>query len=277
MLAGASASPSIAQSVTSPAVLPDTLPATLPDTMPVAKLVAQPSDGHVEVGVTYHRLTADLGTLRQLFIRGALRTDEKNVWQGEVVGQRQFGDQGSFYGLSNTHVFTPNVYVITAAGASSGGFFLPRFRAGLTVGRKWLPHSLVTTAGVGYLEWKDAHRDAQLLLGVLYYFRVPLVLESGVTWNRSMPGSVISRYQYLAATQGRDRERLIIARIETGNEAYQLISEGAPIADFRSSGVSLGIRQWVRRRWGLAGKMEWYANPSYRRHGVTIGGFIQLE
>lgn len=244
---------------------------------PLSPLGAQPSTGYVEAGSARYRQTADLGDMRQVYLRTAVRTNQRDVWQGELQHQQAFGDQGLFVGATNTHTFSPDFYTILSAGTSSGGFFLPRGRVGLTLARTWLPGALVTTVGASYLQWKDDHRDTQFSLGALYYFGTPLVVEAGATWNRSRPGSVLSRNQFLAATLGRERERYLIARIATGNEAYQLISGGRPIVDFRSSGGSLGIRQWVRRTWGVSGTVEAYTNPFYDRRGVTIGAFIQRE
>ncbi len=237
----------------------------------------QSHDGYVEAGATYHRLTANLGTMQQLYLRGAAHTDSSDVWQGEIVGQREFGDKGVFYGLTNTRSLGPRVYSIASVGASGGAFFLPRYRGGLTLAYKWLPHSLVTTAGAGYIAWKDAHRDTQWSAGAIYYFGVPLVVETGVSWNRSTPGNLTSRYQFVAATAGRERVRYLFARIAGGHESYQLIAPGKPIADFRSSSVSGGVRQWVKRRWGLTVSGERYSNPSYRRSGITAGAFAQIE
>ena len=129
------------------------------------------------------------------------------------------------FGVANTHTFNQDWFVFTAAGTSVGGFFLPRFRADVSVSRKWLQaRRLVTTVGGGYHVAKDAHRDYSVAAGASTYFPAPVIVEGGVTWNNSTPGGVVSRYQFLAVTQGRERERYIIVRVAGGHEAYQLIA-----------------------------------------------------
>jgi len=130
------------------------------------------------------------------------------------VDQREFGDAGIFLGVANTHTFNQDWFAYTAAGTSLGGFFLPRFRANATVSRKWLPvRRLVTSVGGGYNAAKDAHHDYSVAAAAVYYFPSPVIVEGGVSWNNSTPGGVLSRYQFLAVTQGRERERYIVLRV----------------------------------------------------------------
>ena len=103
-----------------------------------------------------------------------------------------------------------------------------------------------------------------------------MIVEGGVTWNNSMPGGVLSRYQFLAVTQGRERERYIVVRVAGGHEAYQLIAPTSPIADFASRSASLTVRQWLNPGWGLSLGAEIYSNSSYTRSAVTFGAFRQF-
>jgi YaiO family outer membrane protein len=210
-------------------------------------------------------------------LRGLVHAGPSDVWAGEVVDQREFGDAGIFLGAANTHTFNQDWYAFTAAGTSVGGFFLPRFRANATISRKWLPaRQLVTTMGGGYYAAKDAHRDYSVATGAVYYFSAPVIVEGGVTWNDSTPGGVVSRYQFFAVTQGRERERYIVVRVAGGHEAYQLIAPTSPIADFVSHSASLTVRQWVNPGWGISLGAEFYSNSSYTRSAVTFGAFRQF-
>jgi len=247
-------------------------------TVAPAAATAQANDGFVEAGASSHHMSAGLGSMQQEYLRVVYRARTRDLWNGEIVREREFGDRGVFFGLTNTHTINDLWYTTASAGTSAGGFFFPRFRAGLTIARKWPQvRGLVTTAGAGYFAWKDAHRDAQLSAGALYYFTIPLVAEAGVSWNRSSPGSVVSRYQYVAVTQGQSRRRYLTLRVAGGREAYQLIAPSRPIADFRSGGVAAGVRQWITPRWGVAATAERYSNPSYLRRGLTLGAFYQME
>jgi YaiO family outer membrane protein len=236
-----------------------------------------PLRGEVSTAGSFHTLSGSLQSWTFVQLRGLVHAGSSDVWAGEIVGQREFGDAGVFLGVANTHTFNPDWFVFTSAGTSVGGFFLPRFRLNATVARKWLPmRRLVTSVGGGYYAAKDAHRDYSVAAGAVYYFPAPVIVEGGVTWNNSTPGGVVSRYQFLAVTQGRERERYIILRVAGGHEAYQLIAPTSPIADFVSRSVSLTVRQWVNSVWGISAGAEIYSNSSYSRRGVTLGAFRQF-
>jgi YaiO family outer membrane protein len=268
--------------------LPPSQAQALPDgqiQIPLLPLPAQspptrsqpPLRGEVSATGSYHALSDSLPSWSFVQLRGLFHAGPSDVWTGEIVDEREFGDAGIFLGVANTHTFNQNWYAFTAAGTSAGGFFLPRFRATATVSRKWLPaRRLVTSLGGGYHAAKDAHRDYSVSAGALYYFPAPVIVESGVTWNNSTPGGVVSRYQFLVVTQGREGERYIIVRIAGGHEAYQLIGPTSPIADFASRSASLAVRQWVTSGWGLSLGAEIYSNSSYTRKGVTLGAFKQF-
>ena len=234
---------------------------------------------HAEISATgsYHALSDSLGSWTLVQLRGLVHAGASDVWSGEIVDRREFGDAGIFLGVANTHTFNRDWFAFAAAGTSAGGFFLPRFRANATVSRKWLQaRRLVTTVGGGYYAAKDAHRDYSVAAEAIYYFPANLIVEGGVTWNDSMPGGVVSRYQFLAVTQGRERKRYIVVRVAGGHEAYQLIAPTSPIADFASRSASLMVRQWVNSGWGLSLGAEIYSNSSYTRRAVTLGAFRQF-
>ncbi len=233
--------------------------------------------GEISATGSYHALSDSQGSWTFAQLRGLVHARPSDVWAAEIVDQRQFGDSGVFLGVANSHTFNQDWFAAAAVGTSVGGFFLPRFRANATVSRKWLAaRQLVTTVGGGYYAAKDAHRDYSVAAGAVYYFPAPVIVEGGVTWNNSTPGGVVSRYQFLAVTQGRERERYIVVRIAGGHEAYQLIGPTTAIADFASRSASLTVRQWVNSGWGLSLGAEFYSNSSYTRKGVTLGAFRQF-
>jgi YaiO family outer membrane protein len=236
-----------------------------------------PPRGEISATGSYHALSDPLQPWAFEQFRGLAHVGSSDVLAGEVVNQREFGDEGIFLGVANTHTFNQDWFAFASAGTSVGGFFLPRFRANATVSRKWLrARQLVTTVGGGYNGAKDAHRDYSGTAGAVYYFPAPLIVEGGVTWNNSTPGGVLSRYQFLAVTHGREHARYIIVRVAAGHEAYQLIAPASPIADFASRSASVTVRQWVNFSWGLAVGAEIYSNSSYSRRALTLGAFRQF-
>jgi YaiO family outer membrane protein len=236
-----------------------------------------PPRGEISAIGSYQALSEPLRSWTFVQFRGLLHVGQSDVWSGEMVDQSEYGDTGIFLGLANTHAFNQDWFAFTSAGTSVGGFFLPRFRANETLSRKWLgARQLITTMGGGYYEAKDAHRDYSVAAGAIYYLPPPVIIEGGVTWTDSTPGGVVSRYQFLAVTQGRERKRYIIVRIAGGHEAYQLIAPTSPIADFASRSASLTVRQWVNSGWGVSLGAEIYSNSSYSRRAVTFGAFRQF-
>jgi YaiO family outer membrane protein len=229
--------------------------------------------GSVEVGTDHSSLTASYPDWNGFFLRTVWQRGDRNIWAGELVQRSEFNDRGVFYSLRNTHNFSPDWYT-NLSGSSSGGFFLPRAQVNAFINRKWLRRrDLVTTLGLGYNVAKDDHRDMSYALGATYYFRAPWIVEGGVRWNDSTPGSVLSRSQFIAITEGRNKQHYLTLRYGFGREAYQIIGPDTALADFPSHEVSLTYRRWINKDWGLTLTGSYYSNPSYQRQGITIGTF----
>lgn len=235
---------------------------------------AAPATGFIEAGAGHHGLSQGYGDWSIYYLRAVAHASTDTVWNADMTRQREFGDEGTYFSLGATHTINPDWHTFLSAGGSSGGSFLPRFRADAFLSRKWLStRRLVTTLGAGYYKAKDAHRDQSVFLGATYYFPTPWIVEGGVRWNESNPNSVVSRSQFFAVTQGREKDHYLTLRVGGGNEAYQPIGSSAALVDFPSDSVSLGWRQWLRDDWGLNVLAERYTNPSYRRTGITLGTF----
>jgi YaiO family outer membrane protein len=242
-----------------------------------AAATAQQSTGMLEAGVLQHALSAGFPDWRHAFVRGNLRTSENNVWDADLVHARRFGDTGTMLVLGNTHQFSPLWYGNFSVAASHGGFFLPRLRVDLTANRKWGARSeLVTTVGIMAFKAKDGHEDRSVLLGLSYYFTIPLVIEGGVRINRSNPGAVPSHANYAALTYGRQDHAIVSLRHGFGTEAYQLIGANALLVDLDSKVSTLTWRQWLRPRQGLQLRAEHYSTPFYRRRGVELALFQEF-
>ncbi len=242
---------------------------------PASGLPAPPkAAGSLEVGTEHSSLSASYPDWNGFYVRTVWQRGDRNIWAGELVQQSEFKDQGVFYSLRNTHNFSPDWFTNLSIGSSSGGFFLPRAQVNAFVNKKWLRRrDLITTLGLGYNVAKDDHRDLSYSLGATYYFRAPWVVEGGVRWNNSTPGSVLSRSQFLALTEGRNKQHYLTLRFGFGREAYQIIGPATALADFPSHEISLTYRRWIHKDWGLNLTGSYYSNPSYQRQGVTIGTF----
>lgn len=228
---------------------------------------------YVESGANYLQLTDNYGSwaggyARTVYQRGS------NVWNGEVSGQREFGDKGAYLAAGDTHTFSSNWYAAVTLGSSVQGFFWPRFRTDAFLNRKLLAHKqLITTAGYGYYAAKDAHRNHYAYLGNTYYFTKPWIVEQGLYLGVSNPGAVFAPSGFVAVTQGTNKHHYVTLRVGLGEEGYQLVGPTSTLAKFESQDLSGTWRQWIGTNWGFNLVGDFYHNPYYSRGGPTLGLF----
>ena len=145
---------------------------------------------YVEAGGSYRQLTNGFGDWSGGYARGVL-AQGKNIWNGEVNGQHEFGDGGVYLAAGDTYNFNSDWYASLTMGSSVGGFFWPRLRADAFVNRKFgARKALITTLGYGNYKAKDVHHDQSVYLGTTYYFQRPWIIEDGIRFNVSNPGTV---------------------------------------------------------------------------------------
>lgn len=233
---------------------------------------------YVEIGGEYYWLSHDFSDWYGMYLRGIWAQNASDTWDWEVVRGNEYDEWGGYYGGGLTHVFNADWYGSLHVGASSSGFFFPRYRIDGALHRKLLPErNLVVTVGSGYIGERDeVHRQAYLFLGASYYFTRPWIIEAGTRWSRSDPGSVDSTRLLLAVTWGRNKVRYVTAAYEFGNEAYQLVGPTITAVDFRSQLLTLTWREWWRDGWGFNLVGEHYESDVYDRTGVRLGVFKEF-
>ena len=231
---------------------------------------------YVETGGQYLSLTNGFGNWAGGYVRGVLSTGSEIV-NGEVDGQREFNDAGTYFAVGDNHNFSADTYASITLGSSAGGFFFPRFRADAFLNQKWLGRKqLIVTLGLGYYAAKDPHRDHSVSLGTTYYFDKPWIFEDGVRFNLSNPGRVFSPSGFVALTQGRNKHRYVIVRVGYGQEGYQLIGPTAVLTSFRSRTATVTWRQWIGTNWGANAVADYYSSPFYTRAGASLGLFREF-
>jgi YaiO family outer membrane protein len=256
---------------------PPTTPADFPPVPPkepAPGVPEPPLSGFVEAGLNYNILTDGQKDWFGQYVRGVVDYKHRDIFAYEIFHLEKFGDQGTFFALGNTHVFTPEWYTSISVGTSAGGFFWPQFRVDAFLSKKWLERQqLITTIGFGYHDAKDVHYDYDLFIGATYYFDGPWIVEAGLHYNISEPGDVTAPGPFIAVTNGRNKEYFLVLRFGFGREAYQVVGPTTSITDFASQVVTLTWRKWLTRDWGFKVQGEYYHNPFYERFGFELGIF----
>jgi len=235
-----------------------------------------PHDSYIETGGSYLGLSNGYGYWAGAYTK-AVYTRGNDVWNGELNLQHEFGDAGAYFAVGDTHTFNPDWYASLTIGSSGGGFFWPRYRTDAFLNKKWLGRKqFITTAGFGYYAAKDVHRDRIFYLGSTYYFSKPWIVEEGLYFNLSDPGTIFAPAGFVAVTQGRDKHQYIVVRVGLGEEAYQLIGPTATLTQFQSQNFTVTWRKWMGTNWGLNFIADYYHSPFYNRGGSTIGFFKEF-
>jgi YaiO family outer membrane protein len=239
--------------------------------------------GYVEVGGGHSALTGDYGNWTDYYLRGMV-SGGRNAFTGEITREDRFGGTGWFGDLDWTRTLSENWFAQFSGGGSAGGFFLNRYSVNGIINRKLLRRrQLVVSAGAGFDQSKTVDKDERYQAGAAYYFNYPVVLQGGLAWTHSSPGNILARVQYIAATQGYDKEHFVSLRYEWGREGYEVV--GAPsvlvpaytvLADFPEHTITGTWRQWIGPRWGLNFNLEQHQEPYYHRFGGTVGVFLDF-
>jgi YaiO family outer membrane protein len=239
--------------------------------------------GYIEAGGSHSALSGGYPDWNDFYLRGMM-SGGRNALTGEITREGRFGDSGWFGGLDLVRTLSDNWFVEVSAGASVGGFFLPKFRVDGLINRKLLSHrQLVVTAGGGFDQSKTVDHDVRAQAGAAYYFNFPVVLQGGLNWTYSSPGDIVARTQYIAAMQGHDKEHFVSLRYEWGREGYEVI--GPPTASTPAFNVALNFperslagtyRQWIGPNWGVNLNVEQHQEPAYHRWGGTAGVFLDF-
>ena len=157
--------------------------------------------GYIEAGGSHSALTGGDSNWNDFYLRGML-SGGRNSFTGELNHESRFGDNGWFGGLGLTRTLSEDWYAQISAGASAGGFFLPRYRTDALMNRKLLAkRQLVATFGFGFDQSRTVNHDERFLIEGAYYFQHPFVLQGGVMWTHSNPGNILAQTQFVALNE----------------------------------------------------------------------------
>lgn len=234
----------------------------------------------LEVQYAGAQYTAGLPDARGFSLAAVAPFSDGQVLRADLLQEKRFGLDGGVVAGTYTRVLSPEAYVTATLALGHGGPNWARQRIDLDLANKWgAARSIVTHVAVNGARFDGDRSDQGLRTSVVAYLDgplgEPLVLEGGVMFNISRPGSVHSSMPYLGATWGRVDEQTFALRITSGRESYQALGAAAQLVDFHSRSVGLTWRRWMDPTWGFVAGAETYRNPSYRRH--TAGGGLMLR
>ena len=240
--------------------------------MPVTQAV---EDGRrqLELSGNSQNLAAGYGHWNDVVLRGMYKSSS-HLLQSEISINRRFEKKGVFIGIGDTYIFNDDWFGSLSFGAGDGAFYLPKYRVDASLSKKWLEkRNLVTSLGTGLYKAPDGHVDRNISTGAAYYFDMPLILEGGIRFNNSSPGSIKTQQQFLALTYGKDKQDYITVRHGWGAEGYLSIAANSQLVNFKNRETSISWRHWLDLKTGIIVGANDYANPLYKRVGVNIGIF----
>lgn len=239
--------------------------------------------GYIEVGGSHSALTDGYSDWNDFYTR-AMLSGGHNIWTGELTREGRFGSAGWLYNIGLNRTLSEDWYAQFSAGSSVGGFFLNRFTGDAIINRKLLTRrQLVATVGVGFDLSKTVDKDERLRAEAAYYFNFPLVLQGGAMWTHASPGNILARTQYIAATEGYDKEHFFSLRYEWGREGYEVVGPATTLSpaynvlfNFPERSINATWRQWIGPKWGVNLDVEQHQEPAYHRWGGTAGVFLEF-
>jgi YaiO family outer membrane protein len=233
-------------------------------------------NNYLETGASYDALTGGFGHWDGGYARGVYKIGD-HVLNAELNGQHEFSDAGTYVAVGDTFTFNSDWYAALTVGSSVQGFFWPRFRTDGFLSKKWLSRKQwISTVGYGYYDAKDIHRNQYMFLGGTYYFEKPWIVEEGMYFNISNPGTVFAPAGFVAITEGRNKHQYITIRAGLGEEGYQVVGPTVTLSRFQSQTVSITWRKWTGPTWGLNLIADYYHNPFYMRGGSSFGFFKEF-
>ncbi|NNE71373.1 MAG: YaiO family outer membrane beta-barrel protein [Rhodothermales bacterium] len=228
----------------------------------------------VEFGALNYSYDAGISPWKGAVVRTQFVRGPKMVWLGEAVAEHRFGEPSFAYKLQHSADF--GAWITRVAGrTSNGGFYNPRYRVDLTLGRKLPPsRRFILMVGGFYREVRDGHQDMAGIVEAQLYATNWLILQGSTRYQISNPGNAASMYYDAAITVGKHQKATVVLHAATGTEAYQIIDPLVIYTNFDSRMARVVYRQWLARSTGFSLSGSWYENPYYQRVGVELSFFF---
>lgn len=233
---------------------------------------AQVAPGSVQLDVGAAKLSDGFDDWWSVRFSADAPLGERDRVRGEILRAGRFGSAGTYLSVGGRHDFDARWALEGSVAHAPTGFFFPRSRAETSLALTLPPLDLVARAGVGWIDYPDAHRSRDLILSGAWYGVPGWVAQADARFTRSDPGRVGSG-QYAVAVTRLGEESLLVARVGWGREAYQALTPDRAAVDFAFRELAVEGRRDLTGPWGALLRLEGYDAPHYRRAGVSAGIF----
>ncbi|WP_373062395.1 YaiO family outer membrane beta-barrel protein [Gemmatimonas sp.] len=225
----------------------------------------------IEANTFRQGVSNDFGDWSGVYLRG-VKPGARDTYYAEVLALEAFGERGVQGGLTHRHDWSTRFFHTLGATVGSGASILPQGRVDGALGvrfgdrKQWQ-----ATAGASYVKSVTELYDVAGTSSLAWYAPRALLLETGVRYNISRPGSIRSHRLFGVAVLTPSPRRSFSVRAIGGTEGWQIVSSTTTLQRFASQEYSLSWREKVSGPWALTMQGDVYRNPFYVRSGVTIG------
>jgi YaiO family outer membrane protein len=174
--------------------------------------------------------------------------------------------------------FSKYAYAIVGTGfaPNRGAILYPSFRYDIT-GVIKVPKvgGLLVTPGYSSYRMGGGHAKIASMGAIYYYKRV--ILNGGMSYNRSYPGNLPSESGFLSFMTGRQGKYWLGAGASGGNIHYQLIGIIPFDARFSAYGFSAFFQKWIGKNWGIVNRY-YFTNvmSAYISNSIGVSLFVDF-
>lgn len=230
-----------------------------------------------ELSASTASLSGGYATQYTQAVRLGWRGEGERLLQLSFEHKQAFGETASLIIGSFAQDLTADDRAGFALAFSDAKTILARSRVDAFYSRKLLPaRNLVATLAGYATHVADGHQDLGFVGSAAWYLAAGPVLEGGLRWARSNPGSNRAWRGFVGATWGTAGRDTVALNLESGREAYQSLGANAAVADFRSDEARLGWRHWLRPDAGIGLDAAHYRNPTYSKRTLGVTGFLSF-
>ncbi len=225
----------------------------------------------VEAHAFHQKVSNDYGDWTGVYLRGVF-PGTKQTFFTDVLALRGFREEGFQGGIAHRYDWSDRWFHLAGVNAGDGSPLFPRYRADALIGRRWgASRTIQTVAGASVVQSVEELKDVAALGAITWYAPRGFVLESGVRFNTSSPGSVKSHRVHGIAMYTPSSRRSFSVRGIAGTEGWQIVGAGTTLTQFSSQELSLAWRERIESKTAINLQLDGYRNPFYTRSGVTLG------